>query len=101
MSGTTLTLLNLSPGTNYSLRICALGVSFEGEFTVLTLKELTKEVVYPGNSNWNDYVRNNGTYLLDADNTPCDGTETGDYLSELCIHVAEVNKFAAPDLGSD
>ena len=43
-------------------------------------------------SNWNDYIKNNGTDRFNASNTLCDGTESGNYY-QACIHSAEVRKF--------
>ncbi|MDX1957582.1 MAG: right-handed parallel beta-helix repeat-containing protein [Leptospiraceae bacterium] len=50
---------------------------------------LTK-VVYANNSNWNDYVKNNGSSRFTASNTPCTGSETGGY--NACIHAGEIRK---------
>jgi hypothetical protein len=43
-------------------------------------------------SNWNDYVKNNGTDRFNASNTPCTGSESGNYY-QACIHAGEVRKF--------
>ncbi|MDH5325043.1 MAG: right-handed parallel beta-helix repeat-containing protein [Gammaproteobacteria bacterium] len=40
------------------------------------------------NSNWNEYVKNDGADVFSATDTACDGTETGGY--DACVHAAEI-----------
>ena len=58
----------------------------------------TVAAVYSGNSNWNDYVRNNGTTPFNANNTACDGTETGALYK--CIHGGEKRKVVITGVSS-
>ena len=99
-SSNSATIGGLSAKVEYAFAVCPVGMDVRGNQSVTTLPALNNNIVYVGNSNWNDFVRNNGSDLYDADNTPCDGTESGDYLSALCIHGAEIRKFTSSDLGS-
>jgi len=49
--------------------------------------------LYANGSNWNDYVRNDGTSRFSALNTACTGTEMGGY--PACIHGGEVRTVEA------
>jgi hypothetical protein len=53
----------------------------------------TVGALYSNGSNWNDYVRNDGTSRFSALNTACTGTETGGY--SACIHGGEVRTVEA------
>lgn len=46
--------------------------------------------LYVGNSDWNKYVKNDGATVYTASNTPCTGSETGNY--RACIHSGTKRK---------
>jgi uncharacterized delta-60 repeat protein len=56
------------------------------------------DAVYSGNSNWNYYVRNNGTNWYNANNTACDGSEVG--WIDACIHGGEKRKVTVTGVNS-
>ena len=64
----------------------------------ITCSAVTVSSVYTGNSNWNDYVKNDGSSLLNATNTACTGSETGGY--RACIHGGEIRKITLTGLSS-
>src|SRR3990172_12299200 len=54
---------------------------------VISLSTVTAQ--YPNNgSNWNDYVKNNGSDIYTASDIACSGTETGGYTA--CLHGGEM-----------
>jgi hypothetical protein len=74
----------------------------EGVCTPTFLKPMQIEVtsVYPNNSSWNDYVKNNngGTTPFDQPDLACDGSETGS--PSACIHGGEKRKVIVPGITS-
>lgn len=88
----------LNPQTKYSFLVCILGQPQGRSIISATLANFDRSPVYSGNSNWNDYVRNDNVTKYSASNTTCDGTETNNLLEKLCIHGAEIQKVDAPSL---
>lgn len=56
--------------------------------------------LYPKNgANWNDYVKNDGTGLIDASDTACDPATAGTG-PDLCLHAGELREFDMSALSS-
>ncbi len=64
----------------------------------ITCSAVSVSSVYTGNSNWNDYVKNDGSSVFNAAGTACTGSETGGY--RACIHGGEIRKVTLTGLSS-
>ncbi|HBS04887.1 MAG TPA: hypothetical protein DEA96_07985 [Leptospiraceae bacterium] len=56
----------------------------------LDLPDGTVEPMYAAAPNWNQHIRNDGSFIYDAAGTLCDGSETGFITS--CLHGGELRK---------
>lgn len=59
------------------------------------MRDGTVEPYYASASNWNYYVKNDGTTIFDASDSACDGSEAAFYFG--CIHGGEMRKIIVPD----
>lgn len=97
ISTTNFEISTLTPNTTYRIILCKISNASDcKELNLTTLKQVSVTDVYSGNGNWNQYVRNNGSHIFDADNTPCDGTENNDFFLKQCLHSGELKKLTVP-----
>lgn len=87
----------ITVSSNPSGSICSVA-NGEGKMTadvtnaaIICISAGTPQAVYSP-SDWNDYVKNNGTDRFSADGTACTGSETGGYY-KACVHSGEIRKF--------
>lgn len=97
VSGTSSQLAALAPDTDYSYRLCSvdgerLSAGVTGQFK--TYKSLIRTPAYASFANWNDYIKNDSTNLINATGTVCDGSELGGY--RMCIHAGLIQKATLP-----
>lgn len=88
VTGTSIALTGLSSNIRYSYRLCSLSsedlkVSFGvvGHFT--TLKYLERLSLYPSFKNWNQYLNNDGSDILNASGVACSTAYQGYF---ACLH---------------
>lgn len=94
VSGTSYPFTGLQPETEYSVKICTAknGNYSSGEIIHFkTFKNIILNAAYPASADWNDYILNNGTNLMNATGAACAGTT---YYG--CIHSGTIFKADLP-----
>lgn len=86
--------VTLGGGSGYSTsgsNLTATGTIFDNDMPIVV-------PLYAGHSDWNKYVKNDGSTIFNASNTACTGSEAGNYHS--CIHGGEKRKVVASGFAS-
>lgn len=81
--------------TQYSFRLCVkvsdgtvMSRGSTGQFK--TYKQVVRQAVYPSFRNWNDYLMNDGSSVLNANGVACSMAATGTYFS--CLNGGHYSK---------